>query len=143
MRDHLAGELGPGPAVAAEAPQDKALVGEDPGAERLLEAGRDLDPGCAGQEAVPVHQVLGSRAHVHRQDAAGRLRRERDGARPSLRRVGAHERRRAAHCALEGTHQGLAAHAGAHARRYLDRVGHPRELAGLGDHALTRIEVNG
>src|SRR5215472_16280584 len=106
MRDDVARELGPGPALATEAVQDKALAGEDPRLERLLEAGRDLDAGRAGQEAVPVHQVLRPRAHIDRQDAAGHLRRERDGPGTALRRVGAHERRRAAtNHALERTHQ--------------------------------------
>jgi hypothetical protein len=147
VRDHVAGELGPGPALAAEAVQDETLTGEYPGPERLLEAGRDLDAGRAGEKAVPVHQVLRSRAHIDRQDAAGHLRRERDGPGAALRRVGAHERRRAAHHALERTHQAPATHGaanvGRHLGRHLDRVGHPGELTGLGHHALTRVEVNG
>jgi hypothetical protein len=146
VRDHVAGQLGPRPALAAEAVQDEALAGEDPGPERLLEAGRDLDAGRARQKAVPVHQVLRSRAHVDRQDAAGHLRGERDGPRTALRRIGAHQRRRAAHHALERTHQAPATHAAADAGRrlggHLDRIGHPGELAGLGHHALTRVEVN-
>src|SRR5262245_40371516 len=146
MRDHVAGELGPGPALAAEAVQDETLAGEDPGPERLLEAGRDLDAGRAGEKAVPVHQVLRSRAHIDRQDAAGHLRGERDGPGTALRRVGAHERRRAAHHALERPQQAPVTHAAGAGRPlggHLDRIGHPGELAGLGHHALTRIQVNG
>ena len=54
MRHHLAGEFGPGPALATEAPQREAPAGEDSRAERPLETGRDLDAGRAGEKAVPV-----------------------------------------------------------------------------------------
>src|SRR4029077_21275473 len=134
MREDGAGELGPGPALAAKAVQHETLAGEDPRPERLLEADRDLDAGRAGEKAVPVYQVLRSRAHIDRQDTAGHLGRERDGPGTALRRVGAHERRRAAYHALERAHQAPATHVaggGRYLGRHLDRVGHPGKLTGL------------
>src|SRR2546429_9784186 len=90
MRDHLAGKLGPGPALATEAPQGEAPAGEDSRAERLLETGRDLDAGSTGEKAVLVQQVLRSRAKIHQEDAAGNLRSERDRDQPSLGRASDH-----------------------------------------------------
>src|SRR6516225_8086938 len=94
VADHLAGQLDPGPALTADALQDEVLAREDPGGEGLLEPCGDLDARCAGQEPVPVHQVLGAGADLGPHDAARQLGRERDGPRRVLRGVGAQEQRR-------------------------------------------------
>ena len=44
--DNVARQLDPGTAAAAEAPQDEFVSGYGGGAQRLLEAGGDLDPAC-------------------------------------------------------------------------------------------------
>jgi len=54
--DDVAGQLDPGSAAAAYAPQDEFLGGYSGGAERLLEAGSDLDPRRSGQECPTVHR---------------------------------------------------------------------------------------
>jgi hypothetical protein len=138
--DHLARKFCPRPPLAADALKDEAFTSEDPRAERLLVAGRDLDARAAGEEPAAVHHVLAAGLDIHGDDASWRLRCERDGSRCPLRGVGAHEQRRAARRPFERSHEPAAAatHAGGH----LDGIGHPRELACLGGNALARFEVD-
>jgi hypothetical protein len=138
--DHVASQLDPGPALAADALQHEALAGEDARSEGLLEARGDPDAGGACQKAAPVHQVLPAGSDLDRQDAAGKLRRERDSPRLAVRRVTAEQQRRSGDFAHQRAHHPLAAGAVSHAGGHLDRVGHPGELAGLGDDALAGVE---
>src|ERR1019366_2257148 len=140
--DHFTGQLSPGAALAADALQDEALTAEHARGEGLLETGRDLDAGAAGEEPMPVNHVVAAGSDIDRQDAARHFGGERDDPRRSLRGVGAHQQSPSADLALQRSHQPLSAYTAAHAGGHLDGVGHPGELADLGDDALTPVERN-
>src|ERR1019366_3789115 len=108
----------------------------------LLETGRDLDAGAAGEEPMPVNHVVAAGSDIDRQDAARHCGGERDDPGRSLRGVGAHQQSPSADLALQRSHQPLSAYTAAHAGGHLDGVGHPGELADLGDDALTPVERN-
>ena len=86
-----------------------------------------------------MREVLLPRAHLHRHNMPRHLRRKRDLARRSKRRVLRHKQRSAAGHAPYRAHQPAPARH-LRVRVHLQARGHPRELARLRDHTLIRLE---
>ena len=91
VRNHLSMKLDPGLALTDQALHPEAGAPEDAGAEFLLETDGQLDAFGRAQEAVALDHQLAAGLHLHRQDLAGHLRRERDGAAAGLRTELRHE----------------------------------------------------
>src|SRR5487761_1663063 len=139
--DHLAAQLAPHPALAADALQPEAVAAEDTGAEALLEADGHLDAVGPGHERVPVAEELHPRLrlHVEREDLPRELGGEGDHARRPLGGVVGHEERATAHGALEDAAD-AATTTVLRRRVHLDARGHPRQLAGLREDRLAGVE---
>ncbi len=139
--DDLAAQLAPGAALTMDLLEAEAVTTEETGAQVLLKADRQLHAPDTCHEGVAMRKVAVARLRrdVERKDLSRQARGERDHSRPTLRGVLAHEDGAATQGPLE--HAADAATA-AHLRRRLhdDRLRHPRQLSGLREDRLARIE---
>jgi hypothetical protein len=139
--EDFAAELAPRLTLAGDLLEPEAVTPEEAGSEALLKAHRELHAADAAHERVTVAEVAHPRLgrDVDREDLPGQARRERDHAGCALRGELAHEDRAAADGTLEHAPDAATA---AHLRRRLhdDRLGHPGELARLGEDGLARVE---